>query len=97
MKTLIYRTRKVIDDKQGNEFLVTQDNLDCELSFDEVYVISDIVHEWVAAKSVADLDNGKYDKIRNNSFRGLLSNMALHSPVVHQPNTYFIEKEVDHG
>lgn len=97
MKTLIYRTRKVIDDKQGNEFVVTQNNLDCEISFDEVYVISDTVHEWVAAKSVADLDNGNHEKIRNNSFRGLLSNMVLHTPITLQPKTYFIEKEVDHG
>ncbi len=96
MKTLIYRIRKVQDDKEGNEFIVTSSILDSEISFDEVYEISDIVHEWVSAKSCADLADGNYQKIRNNSFRALLSNMALHTPTATQPKTYFIEKEVDH-
>lgn len=97
MKTLIYRTRATHDSKVGNDFLVTQSNLDCELNFDEVYVISETLHEWVSAKTVADLDNGNHQKIKNASFRGLLSNMVLHTPVQLQPKTYFIEKEVDHG
>ena len=73
MKTLIYRIRKVQDDKEGNEFIVTSSILDSEISFDEVYEISDVVHEWVSAKSCADLADGNYQKIRNNSFRALLS------------------------
>lgn len=97
MKTHVYRSRKVIDDKEGNEFLVTSENLDCELSFDEVYLIDDKTHKWVAAKSVADFENGNHEKIRNESFRGLLSNMSVHTPIALQPKTYFIEKEVDNG
>ena len=96
MKTLIYRIRKVQDDKEGNEFIVTSSILDSEISFDEVYEISDIVHEWVSAKSCADLADGNYERIKNNSFRGLLSNMAVLTPIHKQPKTYFIEKEVDH-
>lgn len=92
MKTFIYRIAKVADGKVGNDFLITtEDNID--VPFDEVYAICDNVHEWLAAPVVADLACGKGQKIKNASFRGLLSNLALYTPVSEQPKTYFIEKE----
>lgn len=93
MTTFIYRTGKVEGDKEGNEFLVTKQNLDSELNFEEVYCISDKIHEWVASKSVADFLNGKYEKIKSLNFRTYLSTMALHTPKESMPKTYFLEKE----
>ena len=92
-KTLIYRTKAVEEDKVGNNFLVSKDNLDCEHNFDEVYGIYVITSRWVSAKTVADLNNGKHAAVKNESFRALLSNMALHTK--QYPQTYFIEKERD--
>lgn len=94
--TYIYRAKATHDDKVGNDFTVSQDNLDCELTFDEVYVINPKTQRWVSAATVADLNNGNYAAVKNVSFRGLLSNMSLHTPQALQPKTWFIEKEVEH-
>lgn len=96
MRTIIYRAKHVEGDKVGNNFTITAENLDSELTYDEVYIISSVTHEWVSAKSLSDIDNGIYEKIKNNSFRGLLSNIALYTPPSKQPETYFIEKEHDY-
>ena len=93
MKVFIYKVAHVENDKVGYNLIITTSNLDDELSFDEVHAISDFTHEWVSAKSIADLMSGNYSKIKNNSYRGLLSNVLLYSPMSEQPKTYFIEQE----
>lgn len=94
MSTIIYRTATTIGERVGNDFLVTQQDMDAPSDYTEVYALSNKSHEWVAGKTFADIENGNYERIKNNSFRGLLSNMALHTPVHKQPKIYFIEKEV---
>lgn len=95
-KTLIYRAKATHDDKVGNDFTVTTSDLDCELTFNEVYIIDDKTQRWVSTPTVADLKNGNHAVVKNSSFRGLLTNMALHTPIELQPKTWFIEKEVEH-